>query len=165
MLCFPLLHHSKMSRLPSFSPSIFPYSLCSVGQINQEYTLKCWATRSSVRLIARTAHSCTCFSLLALLACCAALPRSLADFAHSRARWTVKDLIAIFSVFFSILANSPLLLSNIFQNRPVIVSISNAVDPLVAVTPSNPGAIFNSENPRQFLKRFLTLKYVGLPRE
>ena len=40
----------------------------TVGQINQKYRLKYWATRSSVRSFARSAHSFACFALLALLA-------------------------------------------------------------------------------------------------
>ena len=49
----------------------------TVGQINQKYRLKNWATRSSARSFAHTAH-----------------------FAHSLARGTVNDWIAILSVFF-----------------------------------------------------------------
>ena len=37
----------------------------TVGQNNQEYRLKYWATRSSVRSFARTAHSFACSGLLA----------------------------------------------------------------------------------------------------
>ena len=49
----------------------------------QEYRLKYWATRSSVRSFARTAHSFTCFGLLALLAPSAALTRSLTSLTPS----------------------------------------------------------------------------------
>ena len=52
---------------------------CTVGQINKKYRLKYWATRSSVRSFARTAH-----------------------FAHSLARGKVNYQMAILSVFFSI---------------------------------------------------------------
>ena len=45
---------------------------------SQEYRLKYWATRSSVRSFARTAHLFACSRLLALLAPSAALTRSLA---------------------------------------------------------------------------------------
>ena len=69
-----------------------------MGQINQDYRLKYWATRSSVRSFARTAHSFACSALLALLA----------HFAYSLACGKVNDLMAIFSVFFSILAHSGL---------------------------------------------------------
>ena len=44
----------------SFASPLFPLqksSYCTVGQNNQEFRLKYWATRSSVRLFARTAHS------------------------------------------------------------------------------------------------------------
>ena len=51
----------------------------TVGQINHEYRLKYWATRS----FARTAHSFACSGLLASLAPSAALTRSLAHFTHS----------------------------------------------------------------------------------
>ena len=51
---------------------------------SQEYGLKYWATRSSVRL----------------------LVRSLAHFAHSLARGTVNHWMAILSVFFSIFDHS-----------------------------------------------------------
>ena len=39
-----------------------------MGQNNQEYRLKYWVTRSSVRSFARTAHSFACSALLASLA-------------------------------------------------------------------------------------------------
>ena len=45
----------------------------SSGQVRAKY----WATRSSVRSFARTAHSFACFGLLASLAPSASLPRSL----------------------------------------------------------------------------------------
>ena len=45
---------------------------------SQEYRLKHWATRSSVRSFVRTAHSFVCSRLLASLAPSAALTRSLA---------------------------------------------------------------------------------------
>ena len=70
----------------------------TVGQINQEYRLKYWATRSSVRLFARTAHSFACCGLLSSLAPSAAL----AHFAHSLAHGKVDDWMAIYSVFFFI---------------------------------------------------------------
>ena len=47
------------------------YWRCTVGQNDQEYRLQYWATRSSVRSFARTAHSFTCSAL------CSALTRSL----------------------------------------------------------------------------------------
>ena len=50
----------------------------TVGQNNQEYRRKYWATRSSVRSFARTAHSFACSALLALLARSAALTRLFA---------------------------------------------------------------------------------------
>ena len=72
----------------------------TVGQNNQEYRLQYWATRSSVRLFARTAHLFACSALLASLVCSAALSRSLAHLAHSLARGTVIDKMTIYSVFF-----------------------------------------------------------------
>jgi len=45
---------------------------------SQEFRLWYWATRSSVRSFARTAHSFACSGLLASLAPSAALTRSLA---------------------------------------------------------------------------------------
>ena len=80
-----------------------------VVQNSQKSRYKYWATRSSVRFFARTAHSFACSILLALLARfaralrCAllrSLNRSLAHFAHSLASGTVIDWTAIFSVFF-----------------------------------------------------------------
>ena len=68
---------------------------------SQEYRLKYWATRSSVRSFARTAHSVACSGLLASLAPSAALTCSLA-------RGTVKVWMAISSVFFSIFDHSAL---------------------------------------------------------
>ena len=64
---------------------------------SQEYRLKYWATRSSVRLFARTAHSFA----------------RTAHFAHSLARGTVNDWMAILSVFFSFFHHSEVL------HRPV----------------------------------------------
>ena len=78
-------------------------------QISQESRRKYWVTRSSVRSFARTAHSLACsglLALLALLAPSAALTRSLAHFAHSLARGTVNDWMAILSAFFSIFDHS-----------------------------------------------------------
>ena len=76
-------------------------SLSAMLQNNQEYRRKRWATRSSVRSFARTAHSFACSALLALLAHSAALihslPRSLT---HSLACGKVNDWIAIFDLFF-----------------------------------------------------------------
>ena len=50
----------------------------TVVQISQNSRRKYWATRSSVRSFARTAHSFACSGLLASLAPSAALTRSLA---------------------------------------------------------------------------------------
>ena len=80
-------------------------SYCTVGQNSQEYRQKYWATRSSIHLFARTAHSLTCSAPLALLRSLACL---LAHFAHSFARGTVNDWMGIHSVFFSVLAHSVL---------------------------------------------------------
>ena len=49
----------------------------TVVQNNQENGLEYWATRTSVRLFARTAHSFACSGLLASFAPSAALTRSL----------------------------------------------------------------------------------------
>ena len=51
---------------------------CTMGQNSQESGRKYWATRSSVRSLARTGHSFACSGLLASLAPSAALTRSLA---------------------------------------------------------------------------------------
>ena len=62
-------------------------SRITVGQNNQEYRLKYWATRSSVLSFARTAHSFACSELLASLTPPAALtpslPRSLCSLPRS----------------------------------------------------------------------------------
>ena len=74
---------------------------------SQEYRLKYWATRSSVRSFARTAHSFACSGLLASLhPPLRSLVCSLAHFAHSLARGTEDDWMAILSVFFSIFDHS-----------------------------------------------------------
>ena len=72
---------------------VFLLSLCltewrrrTVGQNIQESRLKYWVTRSSVRSFARTAHSFTCYGLLASLAPSTALTRSLAHSLHSLPR-------------------------------------------------------------------------------
>ena len=70
---------------------------------SQEYRLKYWATRSSVRSFARSVHSFACSALLASLA------RSLVRSLNSLARGKVNDWMAIYSVFFSFLAHSVLL--------------------------------------------------------
>ena len=57
---------------------------------SQEYRLKYWATRSSVRSLARTAHSLVC------------------SLAHFLARGVVNDWMAILSVFFPIFDHSEL---------------------------------------------------------
>ena len=66
-------------------------SLRTVGQINQKYRLKYWATCFSICSFARTAHLLSLRTLLALLMCSTALTRSLAHFAHSLACGTVND--------------------------------------------------------------------------
>jgi len=80
----------------------------TVGQINQEYRLKYWATCSSVRLFARTAHSFICSALLASLAHSAVLICSLARSLRSLPpSWDSEWLDDyLFCVFFSVLAHS-----------------------------------------------------------
>ena len=69
----------------------------TVVEKRKEHRCKYWATRSSVRLFARTAHSLACSGLLASLR---SLICSLAHFAHSLARGKVNDWMALLSVFF-----------------------------------------------------------------
>ena len=82
----------------------------TMGQINQEYRLKYWATSSSVRSFTRTVLSFACSALLALLSCsallaslaCSALfallARSLRSLPHS---WDSEGLDGyFFCVFF-----------------------------------------------------------------
>ena len=66
---------------PSFSILSSPFHC--VGQNNQEYRLKYWATCSSIRLFAGIAHSFACSALFASLARSAALTRSLARLLRS----------------------------------------------------------------------------------
>ena len=82
-------------------PSYKDKSLVStVGQNNQESRQQYWATRSSVRLFARTAHSFACSALLASLARSTALTRSLT---HSLALGTVNAMIGwVFFLCFSL---------------------------------------------------------------
>ena len=72
---------------------------------SQEYRLQCWATRSSVPSFARTAHSFACSRLLTSLALRSPICL-LAHFAHSLARGTVNNWMAILPVFFSIFDHS-----------------------------------------------------------
>jgi len=60
---------------------------------SQEYRLQYWATRSSVRSFARTAHSFACSGLLASLAPSAALTRSLARSLRSLPRSWESELL------------------------------------------------------------------------
>ena len=95
-----------------------------------ERRCKYWATRSSFRSFARTAHSFACSGLLALLARSAGLTRSLAHFAHSLARGKVNYQMAIFSVFF-------------FHFRPQCISV--VFRPISGAFPAFPfSQIFNS---------------------
>ena len=71
---------------------------------SQEYRLRYWATRSSVRSFAHTAHSFACSGLLASLAPSAALTRSLARSLRSHPRswdseWLDGDFFCVFSIF------------------------------------------------------------------
>ena len=67
----------------------------TVGQNSQEYIWEYWATRSSVRLFARTNHSFPCSRLLASLAPSAALTRSLARSLRSLPRsWESEILMS-----------------------------------------------------------------------
>ena len=75
---------------------------CTVGQSNQEYGLKYWAIRSSVRSHHSLVHL-LCTTCFARALRCA---HSLAHFAHSL---TVNDWMAYYSVFFSILAHSAMM--------------------------------------------------------
>merc|ERR1712081_71167 len=85
---------------------MFLDALRTVVWNKQEWRRKYWATRSSLRSFACTAHSFACYGLLASLVPSAALTRSLAHFAHSLARGTANDWMAILSVFFSIFDHS-----------------------------------------------------------
>jgi len=68
---------------------------CTVGQNSQESGRKYWATHSSIRSFARTAHSFACSGLLASLAPSAALTRSLARSLRSLPRsWESEFLMS-----------------------------------------------------------------------
>ena len=73
-----------------------------MGQTNQEPRWKYWATRSSVLLFARTASSLALYCPLRARTPLRSLVCKPAYFviAHSLARGTVNDWMAIFSVFF-----------------------------------------------------------------
>ena len=75
---------------------------------SQEYRLKYWATRSSVRSFTRTAHSFACSRLLASLASSAALTRLLARSLRSLpCSWVSELLDGYFvCVFFPFLDHS-----------------------------------------------------------
>ena len=75
--------HEKVR--PSVIPSQISQSSTMVEN-SQDYRLYYWATRSSVRSFARTAHSLACSGLFASLAPSAALTRSLARSLHSLPR-------------------------------------------------------------------------------
>ena len=105
-----------------------------MGQNSQELGRKYWATCSSVCSFARTTHSFACFKLLASLAPSAALTRSLAHFAHSLARGTVNDWMAILSVFFPIFDHSAL--KKTFKDKyasrlPESICCPNSVRPVL----------------------------------
>ena len=78
-----------------------------MGQNNQKYRLKYWATRSSVRSFARTAHSFACSALLALLVRLAALTHLLAHSLCLLPRsWDSEWLDGYLFCVFSVLAHS-----------------------------------------------------------
>ena len=66
------------SRLHRILAPLDRYGRCTMGENSQEYRLKYWATRSSVRSFARTAHSFAASLLFDLLARSSALIRPLA---------------------------------------------------------------------------------------
>ena len=80
----------------------------TMGQNNQDSRLQYWATRSSAPSFARTTRLLALHSSLRSQALLHSLICSIAHFAHSLACGTVNDWIAIYSVFFSILAHSAL---------------------------------------------------------
>ena len=98
---------------------------CTVGQNNQESRLKYWATRSSVRSFARTAHSFACSGLLASLPLSAAPTRSLARSLRSLSRsWesefltSQNDLVLSHSALASASSLSASWLSALFSLHP-----------------------------------------------
>ena len=72
--------NSEVTQGQALDLSVAPFLACrcSVGQNNPGNRLEYWATRSSVRSFACTAHFFACSGLLASLAPSAALNRSLA---------------------------------------------------------------------------------------
>ena len=72
-----------MYPLPPLFTSTISRVLSTVVWISQEYRRKYWATRSSVRSFARTAHSFAGSGLLASLAPSTALARSLTSLTPS----------------------------------------------------------------------------------
>ena len=96
------LYHSNIAHSNRFCAyqRFFPSTKV---QNNQESRRKYWATRSSVRWLARTALSFACSALLALLAHSAALTRSLAHSFRSPPRsWGSEWLGGYFFCFFPI---------------------------------------------------------------
>ena len=94
------LRHSLPSCLYTLSPPLFLPPSCfqrehlpslTMVDNSQEYRLRYWATRSSICLFARTAHSFACSRLLASLAPSAALTRSLARSLRSLLRSWERD--------------------------------------------------------------------------
>ena len=102
---FPVSLSNLLPLSPTLSPldcplqnQAFPLSLplshpLTMVDNSQEYRLKYWATRSSVRSFARTAHSFACCGLLASLAPSAALTRSLARSLRSLPRSLDSELL------------------------------------------------------------------------
>ena len=99
-----LRYHTELSRNTSCARSyervssirhyISPVRLhCTVVQSSHESRRKYWATRSSVRLFARTAHSFACSGLFASLALSAALTRLLVRSLRSLPRSLDSDLL------------------------------------------------------------------------
>ena len=94
------------------------YLCSSMGQINQNPRFKYWATRSSVWLAPLT-HSIVPPCSLRLCAPLCSLFCSLAHPAHSLARGTVNDRMAIYSVFFSIPLFFPQFVSLVFLSLSI----------------------------------------------
>ena len=90
------LHHVKCDILVNPVPPLENITWVIGNHMGRKY----WATRSSVRSFARTAHSFACSGLFALLVSSAALTHSLTRSVHSLARRKENDCMAVLSVFF-----------------------------------------------------------------
>ena len=113
--------------------SLWRFFLCTVVQNNQKYRLKYWATHSSVRLFARTAHSFACTALLTALT--RLRSRSLCSLPRPWESEILDDYFfcVFFFFFFAILAHSAPVASTFdpsYYNDPSYIPTTSTTTPI-----------------------------------